>query len=162
MLQRGQSQALDEGSVVLAGHSSQSAAGQPILPKYLLLELLFLKAWHVFFMEQQGPFQVLILSPSAFLKAFPLTFNLCSFSSFGTETLYTRLIYLFLLTPFHVLIQTSGFPCSLSQAPIWIQSDAESCSPSVNQAVVTLPKQPGKQRAGVVWDVLLEWMAPHF
>lgn len=31
MLQRGQSQALDEGSVVLAGDSSQCAAGQPIL-----------------------------------------------------------------------------------------------------------------------------------
>lgn len=76
MLQCGQSQALDEGSVVLAGDSSQCAAGQPVLPKSLLLELLSLKTWHVFFMEQQGSFQVVILTPSAFLKAFPFTCSL--------------------------------------------------------------------------------------
>lgn len=76
VLQCGQSQALDEGSVVLAEDSSQCAAGQLILPKYFLLELLFLKTWHVLFMEQKGPLQLVILSPSAFLRAFPLTSGL--------------------------------------------------------------------------------------
>lgn len=43
MQQRGQSQALDVGGVVLAGDSAQRAAGEPILPRYLLLELLLSK-----------------------------------------------------------------------------------------------------------------------
>lgn len=141
MLQRGQSQALDEGSVVLAGDSSQCAAGQPVLPKYLLLELLSLKTWHVFLYGAAGPIPGGDPEPLCFPKGFPLHLQAkfaAAFPLFRTETLSTRLIYLFLLTSFHVLIQTSGFLCSLSWAPIWIQSGAASCYPSVKQAVVAL------------------------
>lgn len=144
MLQRAQSQALDEGSVVLAGDSSQCAAGQPVLPKYLLLELLFLKTWQVFFMEQQGPFQVVILSPSAFLRAFPST---CSPS----------LQQIFLLLNRNTVDQTNLF----ISAYLFSRADSDIRFPlqfisgshldsvrcwvlllSVKRAVVALPRQP--------------------
>lgn len=84
----------------------------------------FLKTWHVCFTEHQGPFQVVILSSSASLRAFPLT---C--------TLSLEQLFLFLnrntIDQTNLFVSAHFFSCADSDIRFPLQFISGSCLDSV-------------------------------